>query len=90
MKLSVSLSESDVEALDRYVDREGLHSRSAGVQRAIQLLRGQELSEEYAAAWDEWEATGEASLWDSTISDGFSPPDPADTPGENGRRDAAG
>ncbi len=28
------------------------------------------LEEAYAAAWDEWEASGEAPLWDGTAADG--------------------
>ena len=39
MKLSVSLSAEDVAVLDAYVERTGLPSRSAAVQRAVRMLR---------------------------------------------------
>ena len=70
MKLSISLSAGDVEALDRYAKSAGLPSRSAAVQRAIRLLGNSELEEAYAAAWQEWEASGEAAAWDATAGDG--------------------
>jgi len=39
MKLSVSLSDEDVEFLDEYARSKRLSSRSAAVQRAVRLLR---------------------------------------------------
>ncbi len=70
MKLSVSLSGEDVAALDDYVSRTGLASRSAGVQRAVQMLRYPTLGEDYASAWAEWSSTEDAEAWDSTVGDG--------------------
>lgn len=72
MKLSVSLAEEDVAALDRYVAAAGLKSRSAGVQRAIRALAHPELEADYAAAWDEWAERDEARLWDAVAGDGVS------------------
>jgi len=71
MKLSVSLSESEVAALDKYARAAGLRSRSAAIQQAIRLLGDPELEDSYAAAWDEWEASGDAAAWDSTAADGL-------------------
>ncbi|MHA6509780.1 ribbon-helix-helix domain-containing protein [Tessaracoccus sp. MC1627] len=71
VKLSVSLSEDDVAALDKYAKAAGLRSRSAAIQQAIRLLGDQELEEAYAAAWQEWEASGNARDWDSTSADGL-------------------
>jgi Arc/MetJ-type ribon-helix-helix transcriptional regulator len=71
MKLSVSLSEDDVALLDEYARSSGLPSRSAAVQHAVRLLRHADLNEDYAAAWDEWEASGERRAWESTVSDGL-------------------
>lgn len=70
MKLSVSLSEEDLAVLDAYIERAGLPSRSAGVQRAIGLLRFPALEDEYAEAWTEWSADG-ADEWDTTAGDGL-------------------
>ncbi len=71
MKLSISLSDEDVAALDRYVRAAGVPSRSAAIQHAIRMLRDPELEDAYAAAWDEWQASGEATAWEDTTADGL-------------------
>ncbi|MFF0542549.1 ribbon-helix-helix protein, CopG family [Nocardia thailandica] len=71
MKLSVSLSEDDLKVLDHEVCRAGLPGRSAAVHRAIQLLRERALEDEYTAAWDEWESSGEEEIWAPASSDGL-------------------
>ena len=71
MKLSVSLSDDDVEFLDGYAERQGIGSRSAALQRAIRMLRASELGPAYEEAWAEWEATGEATAWDAVSGDGL-------------------
>ena len=70
MKLSVSLSEDDVAVLDAYIEQAGLPSRSAGVQRAVQMLRYPTLEDDYAQAWDQW-STETADDWESTVGDGI-------------------
>ncbi len=71
MKLSISLPEEDVAALDRYAESVGIPSRSAAIQRAIRLLGDPLLDDAYAAAWHEWEASGEAAAWEETTVDGL-------------------
>ena len=71
MKLSVSLSDDDVALLDQYARSAGLRGRSAVIQHAIRLLRQVELEQDYAAAWEEREASGEQSPWDTTAGDGL-------------------
>jgi Arc/MetJ-type ribon-helix-helix transcriptional regulator len=71
MKVSVSLPTEDLEYLDAYARKAGLDSRSAAVQRAVRLLRTAELSEEYAAAWEEFARDADAALWDATVGDGI-------------------
>lgn len=71
MKLSVSLSEDDVAVLDEYMRANGLPSRSAAVQRAIRLLRHTDLEQDYAAAWQEWESSGERGAWERVTGDGL-------------------
>ena len=70
MKISISLADEDVAALDAYVQRAGLQSRSAGVQRAIRALRHPTLEADYRDAWAEWSATGEDDGWDAATGDG--------------------
>lgn len=72
VKLSVSLSPTDVEALDKYARSAGLKSRSAAIQQAIRLLGDPELEHAYAEAWQEWEDSGDASAWAATTADGLS------------------
>ena len=71
MKLSVSLPTEDVEFLDAYVATCGLPSRSAAVHKAVRLLAAADLGAEYAEAWGEWTASGDAQLWDTTVPDGL-------------------
>ena len=70
MKLSISLPEDDVAVLDEYARTSGLASRSAAVHAAIDLLRHPRLEQDYEAAWDEWDTSGERSAWDATSGDG--------------------
>jgi Arc/MetJ-type ribon-helix-helix transcriptional regulator len=72
MKLSVSLGVEDVAVLDKYVQVSGLRSRSAALQHAIRLLRHPDLEQDYAAAWEEWESSGEQAAWEGTAADGLS------------------
>ncbi len=71
MKLSVSLPDSDVALLDDYVRAAGLPSRSAGLQRAVRLLGRDHLQDDYAAAWDEWDASTDRAAWEATAADGL-------------------
>lgn len=74
VKLSVSLSEQDVEFLDEYATSHGVRSRSATVQRAVALLRAHVLPDSYEQAWAEWEAGQDASLWEAVAADGVDGP----------------
>lgn len=71
MKLSVSLPDEDVVFLDAYARTQGFQSRSAVVQRAVDLLRAAELGSAYEAAWAEWAAAEDARLWERTVADGL-------------------
>lgn len=71
MKLSVSLSDEDIEVLDAYVAEVGLPSRSAGLQRAIRMLRNVALEDDYAQAWTEWSGDADDAVWDGAVGDGL-------------------
>lgn len=71
MKLSVSLSEADVELIDEHARSVGLRSRSAVLHVAIGLLRRTELEQDYAEAWADWEASDSPQLWETTVGDGL-------------------
>ncbi|MDX6226881.1 MAG: hypothetical protein QOI76_271 [Frankiales bacterium] len=70
MKLSVSLSDDDVALLDAYARAAGLPSRSAALQHAIRLLRRPDLEQDYASAWDEWDAV-DRGAWENVTGDGL-------------------
>lgn len=72
MKLSVSLSHGDVTFLDEYARAHGIPSRSGVLHEALALLRAQQLSAAYAAAWEEWAADDDNAVWDEVDADGLS------------------
>jgi Arc/MetJ-type ribon-helix-helix transcriptional regulator len=71
MKLSVSLPVEDVAVLDEYARAAGLPSRSAAVHHAVRMLRLPDLEQDYEAAWKEWEASGDPTVWGATTADGI-------------------
>jgi Arc/MetJ-type ribon-helix-helix transcriptional regulator len=71
VKLSVSLSDEDVAVLDAYVEQAGLPSRSAGLQRAVRMLRHPTLEEDYDRAWSD-SATEDQDEWENAVDDGLS------------------
>jgi Arc/MetJ-type ribon-helix-helix transcriptional regulator len=71
MKVSVSLAEADVAFLDEYALEHEHGSRSAAIQKAVRLLRAAQLEQDYAEAFQEWESSGDAALWDATAGDGL-------------------
>lgn len=70
-KLSVSLEEPLVALLGHYQATHAVRSKSEVIARAVRLLREKELETQYAAAIEEWEASGEAELWDAVVGDGL-------------------
>lgn len=60
-----------IAVVDEYARSSGLPSRSAVVQHAIRMLRLPDLEQDYAAAWDEWESSGDQTAWDATAADGL-------------------
>ena len=71
MKLSVSLPEEDVAILDEFARTTGLASRSAALHHAVRMLRLPDLEQDYEAAWQEWEASGDQAAWSVTAADGI-------------------
>lgn len=70
MKLSVSLPDEDVAILDEFVRTAGLPSRSSALQHAVRMLRLPDLEQDYEAAWQEWESSGDRAAWSVTETDG--------------------
>jgi Arc/MetJ-type ribon-helix-helix transcriptional regulator len=71
MKLSVSLSDEDVEFLDAYGRENATGSRSATLQHAVRLLRCDQLEQAYAQSWQEWQQSGDAEMWEAVAGDGI-------------------
>ncbi len=71
MKLSVSLIDEDVAFIDEYARAHAAPSRSAVLHEAVELLRASQLSDAYAAAWEEWAADEDTQAWDATVGDGL-------------------
>lgn len=70
MKLSVSLRTDDVAFLDDYASQHGMASRSAVLQRAVDLLKSAQLGAAYADAWATWDVD-DRDVWDVTVADGL-------------------
>lgn len=70
MKLSVSVPSEDLAFLDRYASEHALGSRSAALHHAIQALRVSALPGSYAEAWADWDADGDADVWEPATGDG--------------------
>lgn len=70
MKLSISLSDDDVAVLDEFARTAGLPSRSAAVHHAVRMLRLPDLEQDYEAAWQEWETSGDEAAWSVSATDG--------------------
>jgi Arc/MetJ-type ribon-helix-helix transcriptional regulator len=71
MKLSVSLPEADVEFIDQFATEGGYGSRSAVLQKALDMLRAGDLVSAYEDAFATWEEGGDDKLWDVTVADGL-------------------
>lgn len=57
--------------LDEFARTAGLASRSAAVHHAVLMLRLPELEQDYEAAWQEWEESGDQAAWGVTAPDGI-------------------
>lgn len=70
-KLSVSLSPADVAFIDSIaVQFDG--NRSAAIKDLVRIGRELAAADDYAAAFDEWESSGDAAAWESVTADGLS------------------
>lgn len=69
MKISLSLPDEDVAFVDAQTREGAFPSRSAAVQAAIRLMRDRTYLDSYAAAWDEWDLSGDGDSWDAVSLD---------------------
>jgi len=65
VKISISLTDADVEFLDRMAATGAFGSRSAVIQHALARLQATDLQTDYAQAWNEWQESGDEDVWDS-------------------------
>ncbi|MCS5718470.1 ribbon-helix-helix domain-containing protein [Herbiconiux sp. CPCC 205763] len=69
-KLSVSLSESDVEYIDELA-RSRSGNRSAAIHDLVRFARERAAVSDYATANDEWIDSGESRAWEAVETDGL-------------------
>ena len=69
-KLSVSLSESDVEYIDELA-RARSGNRSAAIHDLVRIARERASVSDYMMANDEWTESGESRAWEAADSDGL-------------------
>ena len=58
------------------------------VRWTVKRWRERRLSDAYQFAWEEWEASGDAALWDVTVGDGLEPEDWSSEPSHPSRTTA--
>jgi len=71
VKVSISLSDRQLEFVDQKVAQGAYASRSAAVAAAIRRLQERDLVLEYAQEQELRDAFGESGTWDSTLTDGL-------------------
>ncbi len=71
-KLSVSVDSRLARFIDTYQTDHDVSTKSKVVEQALELLQNQELQRQYAEAYQEWEESGEAEVWEVTVGDGLS------------------
>ena len=57
--------------LSQYQEAHAVRSESEVVAQVLRLLRERKLESQYAAALHEWQASGEADVWDGAVEDGL-------------------
>lgn len=70
-KISMSIDSSLVQFIESYQSKHHLSSRSEVMTEALNLLRQQDLREQYRAAMIEWCESEDAALWENTVGDGL-------------------
>ena len=69
-KVSVSISPADLSFIDAIAVRfDG--NRSAAIHDLVRLGRELAAADDYAAAFDEWESSGDAATWEQAAADGL-------------------
>jgi Arc/MetJ-type ribon-helix-helix transcriptional regulator len=68
MKVSVRLSDEDLQFLDAYAAAHSFASRSAVLREAIRVLQLSDLDDTYGAAWAEWDKNGDAAAWHASAA----------------------
>lgn len=82
-KVSISLTPVDLAFIDEVAMRyDG--NRSAAIHELVRLGRELASSDDYAAAFDEWESSGDAEAWESVAADGLGQSDRPATSGVAG------
>jgi Arc/MetJ-type ribon-helix-helix transcriptional regulator len=67
---SITLSEQEDWFLTSYIGSHPGSSRSSAISAAVELLQNQAIEEGYRRAFEEWDASEDAQLWDRTAADG--------------------
>lgn len=70
IQISARIDEGLAAFLESYQQMYDVKTRSEALEKAIEALRERALTEEYAQAMEEWDASGDADLWDGTVGDG--------------------
>ena len=71
-KLSITLPDDTLKALDSLIEERKIPSRSAAIQAAIKQYITPDLWDPYARAMQEWDDEAENVIWGTVAGDGVS------------------
>lgn len=71
-KLSITLPDDTLKALDSLIEERKIPSRSAAIQAAIKQYITPDLRDAYARAMQEWDDEAENVIWGTVAGDGVS------------------
>ena len=71
-KLSITLPDDTLKALDSLIEERKIPSRSAAIQAAVKQYITPDLRDAYARAMQEWDDEAENVIWGTVAGDGIS------------------
>ena len=71
-KLSITLPDDTLKALDSLIEERKIPSRSAAIQAAVKQYITPDLRDAYARAMQEWDDEAENVIWGTVAGDGVS------------------
>jgi hypothetical protein len=75
MRLNLTLDNEWLKFIAKYQAENQLQSKSEVIKLALELLKQQDLQDQYKLAYEEWRDSGEEAIWEAVVGDGLEPED---------------